>query len=141
MGDPTVTAPTDVLGMGTIIALLAIAVTYWLLQNSQLRKALKSRCQPHTIQCVEKETEKKWGDPALTTLTVLGLDSNQITDVTPLQHLTALTQLDLDSNRITDVTPLQHLTVLTHLCLHENQITAADPTVVELKSRGVSVIL
>ena len=74
-----------------------------------------------TIQCVEKQTKKKWGDPALTALTELRLDSgwNQITDVTPLQHLTALTQLDLQSN----------------------QITAADPTVVELKSRGVTVSL
>ena len=138
MGGPTVTAPPEVLGMGTIIALLAIAVTYWLLQNSQLRKALKSRCQPHTIQRVEKNTRKKWGDPALTALTVLPLSSNQITDVTPLQHLTALTELYLSQNQITDVTPLQHLTALTYLELN-NQITAADPTVVELKSRGVDV--
>ena len=119
MGDPTVTAPTDVLGMGTIIALLAIAVTYWLLQNSQLRKALKSRCQPHTIQCVEKETEKKWGDPVLTALTRLSLYQNQIADIGPLQHLTALTELNLQ----------------------ENQIADTDPTVVLLKSRGCSVRL
>ena len=71
-----------------------------------------------TIQCVEKRTKKKWGDPALTALTKLELGGNQITDVTPLQHLTALTRLDLS----------------------ENQITAADPTVVELKSRGVRVL-
>ena len=37
MGDPTVTAPTAVLGMGTIIALLAIAVTYWLLLQNKVR--------------------------------------------------------------------------------------------------------
>ena len=36
-GDPTVTAPTAVLGMGTIIALLAITVTYWLLFQNKVR--------------------------------------------------------------------------------------------------------
>ena len=37
-GDPTVTAPTAVLGMGMpIIALLAIAVTYWLLLQNKVR--------------------------------------------------------------------------------------------------------
>jgi len=75
--------------------------------------------QLHTIQCVEKKTEKKWGDPALTALTVLRLGENWITDVTPLQHLTALTVLGLALS----------------------QITAADPTVVELESRGVMVII
>ena len=103
-----------------------------------------------TIQCVEKKTKRPralgglgslWGDPALTTLTSLALWRNQITDVTPLQHLIALTRLGLESNQITDVTPLQHLTALTTLVLDFNQITDADPTVVELKSRGVTVYL
>ena len=85
--------------------------------------------QLRTIRCVEKTTKKKWkwGDPALTALTELGLSGNQITDVTPLQHLTALTKLYLDKNQIADIGPLQHLTALTRLYLQENQIADIGP--------------
>eukprot|EP01051_Picozoa_sp_SAG22_P027215 SAG22_NODE_8996_length_615_cov_7.877907_1_plen_179_part_01 len=71
----------------------------------------------HTIQCVEKKTKKKWGDPALTSLTWLDLNRNQITDIAPLSALTSLTELDLSSNQITDLAPLSALTSLTYLYL------------------------
>eukprot|EP01051_Picozoa_sp_SAG22_P010413 SAG22_NODE_937_length_6418_cov_124.858680_5_plen_379_part_00 len=81
----------------------------------------------HTIQCVEKQTGKKWGDPALTSLTRLGLAGNQIADIAPLAALTSLTHLYLHNNQIADIAPLAALTSLTHLYLHNNQITDIAP--------------
>eukprot|EP01051_Picozoa_sp_SAG22_P010626 SAG22_NODE_965_length_6268_cov_30.435403_4_plen_131_part_00 len=45
-------------------------------------KELSPRAKPiaHTIQCIEKKTKKKWGHPALTSLTELILTWNQITN-------------------------------------------------------------
>eukprot|EP01051_Picozoa_sp_SAG22_P005997 SAG22_NODE_376_length_11537_cov_29.420353_5_plen_399_part_00 len=119
--------------------------------------------QLHTIQCIEKETKKKWGDPALTSLTRLWIDNNQIADIAPLSALTSLTSLQLGGNQITDIAPLSSLTSLTILNLQSNQITDitplsaltsltslglrnnpgkfsnSDETVVLLKSRGCRV--
>eukprot|EP01051_Picozoa_sp_SAG22_P021900 SAG22_NODE_5024_length_1104_cov_36.069652_2_plen_234_part_00 len=92
-------------------------------------KELTPRAKPiaHTIQRVEKMTKKKWGTPALTSLTELDLESNQITDIAPLSALTSLTELDLESNQITDIAPLSALTSLTTLWLEKNQITDIAP--------------
>src|SRR4028119_1331572 len=59
----------------------------------------------------------------LSNLTELNLNSNEITDITPLSALTNLTDLNLDWNEITDITPLSALTNLTDLNLSGNQIT------------------
>eukprot|EP01051_Picozoa_sp_SAG22_P013293 SAG22_NODE_1470_length_4346_cov_26.858724_2_plen_190_part_00 len=78
----------------------------------------------HTIKSVEKFvsltsrsiswayvfTKKKWGDPAMTSLTTLSLRNSQITDLTPLSALTSLNKLHLTSNQITDLAPLSALT-------------------------------
>eukprot|EP01051_Picozoa_sp_SAG22_P024297 SAG22_NODE_6672_length_824_cov_4.542069_2_plen_216_part_00 len=90
---------------------------------------LSPRAKPiaHTIQCVEKRQRKKWGDPALTSLTWLSLNNNQITDLAPLSALTSLTALDLNGNQITDIAPLSALTSLTSLNLNNNQITDIAP--------------
>ena len=53
----------------------------------------------------------------LTNLTYLYLTDNDITDITPLSGLTSLEWLDLDRNRLTDLTPLSGLTSLTWLNL------------------------
>eukprot|EP01051_Picozoa_sp_SAG22_P004974 SAG22_NODE_283_length_13027_cov_25.568535_5_plen_248_part_00 len=88
----------------------------------------------HTIQCVEKITKyvgwdpaKKWGDPALTSLTKLDLRNNYITDIAPLSALTSLTTLYLHNNQIADLAPLSALTSLTDLYLRANQITDIAP--------------
>eukprot|EP01051_Picozoa_sp_SAG22_P018877 SAG22_NODE_3312_length_1786_cov_2.332543_2_plen_213_part_00 len=92
-------------------------------------KELSPRAKPIalTIKCVQKSTWKKWGDPALTSLTRLNLFNNQITDIAPLSALTSLTTLYLNSNKITDITPLSALTSLTELDLQSNQITDLAP--------------
>jgi internalin A len=59
--------------------------------------------------------------------TVLWLQGNQITDLTPLSKLTNLQHLDLDNNQITDLTPLSGLTNLQILDLSNNQITDLTP--------------
>ena len=56
----------------------------------------------------------------LTNLTELSLDSNNITDISPLAELANLTELSLDSNNITDISPLAGLANLTELSLRGN---------------------
>ena len=63
----------------------------------------------------------------LTQLATLLLSNNRITDVTPLAALTQLTLLYLADNRITDVSPLADLTRLTALNLSSNRITDVSP--------------
>jgi hypothetical protein len=59
-------------------------------------------------------------------LHTLGMWSNQISDLTPLQNLTQLTTLSLYNNQVSDIAPLQNLAELTWLELTNNQIS--DPT-------------
>ena len=59
----------------------------------------------------------------LTSLQVLRLVGNSLTDISPLSGLKSLTRLELVSNQITDISPLSGLTRLTHLFLNENSIT------------------
>ena len=87
--------------------------------KGHIERLEKRTAHLHTIHCIEKQTKKKWGDPALTALTELYLNQNQIADIGPLQHLTALTDL----------------------WLQENQIADTDPAVVLLRTRGVTVYL
>ena len=59
----------------------------------------------------------------LTNLTELRLGGNSITDVSALSNLTNLTDLSLSSNSITDVSALSSLTNLTRLVLGGNSIS------------------
>ena len=63
----------------------------------------------------------------LTQLKTLWLSSNGITDVSPLAELMQLTVLYLEDNRITDVSPLAGLTQLAVLNLSNNGITDVSP--------------
>ena len=63
----------------------------------------------------------------LTELTTLNLEDNDITDITPLEELIALTRLELAANKIADLTPLGYLLQLTTLNLRENQIDDLTP--------------
>jgi hypothetical protein len=60
-------------------------------------------------------------------ITVLGLDNNNITDLTPLAGLTNLTYLYLNDNNISDLSPLAGLTNLEVLWLDNNNITDLTP--------------
>jgi hypothetical protein len=62
-----------------------------------------------------------------TSLTVLDLRYNQISDLSPLSGLTSLTGLILESNQISDLSPLSGLTSLTVLALDWNQISDLSP--------------
>ncbi|MBN2824982.1 MAG: leucine-rich repeat domain-containing protein, partial [Campylobacterales bacterium] len=57
----------------------------------------------------------------------MNLNSNQITDITPLKDLKNLTALNLESNKIADITPLKDLKKLTELYLSDNPITDITP--------------
>ena len=63
----------------------------------------------------------------LTHLQLLILDNNSISDVAPLSNLTSLEVLSLDSNSISDVTPLSNLTSLEALHLDSNSISDVTP--------------
>ncbi|MDH4269752.1 MAG: leucine-rich repeat domain-containing protein [Dehalococcoidia bacterium] len=58
----------------------------------------------------------------LSSLTDLYLGWNQISDISRLGNLTSLTLLRLDSNQISDISPLANLSSLTNLYLGSNKI-------------------
>ena len=62
------------------------------------------------------------GIEAWNTLIIVGLEENQISDLTPLAGLTSLTGINLWDNEIEDLSPLAGLDNLTHLSLHNNDI-------------------
>lgn len=59
----------------------------------------------------------------LTNLTYLSMQSNKITDLTPLANLVNLRNVDLEWNQISDITPLTNITNLSTLRLSNNKIT------------------
>ena len=63
----------------------------------------------------------------LTGLIKLKLAGNGISDVSPLSNLTGLTELDTQSNSISNVSPLSNLTRLASLDLELNSISDASP--------------
>ena len=65
----------------------------------------------------------------LTNLTDLRLWRNKISDISPVQGLTNLTFLGLGGNQISDISPLTGLTNLTALYLWDNQISDVSPLV------------
>ncbi|MCY4604904.1 MAG: T9SS type A sorting domain-containing protein [Gemmatimonadetes bacterium] len=80
----------------------------------------------------------------LTNLTGLWLEANSIADVSPLAGLTNLTGLWLYANNIADVSPLAGLTNLTGLWLYANSIADVSPlaglTRLEIMSLGTNSI-
>ena len=64
---------------------------------------------------------------ALSNLTTLYLNDNQIVDVSPLAGLTKLMFLFLGYNQIVDVRPLAALSNLMRLYLNDNQIVDLQP--------------
>ncbi|MCG8624393.1 MAG: leucine-rich repeat domain-containing protein, partial [Proteobacteria bacterium] len=77
----------------------------------------------------------------LTNLTELILDTNSISDISPLANLTNLTSLNLGFNSISDISPLANLTNLTSLDLERNPLNypAIHTHIPALESKGVSV--
>ena len=63
----------------------------------------------------------------LTGLLVLLLWNNQISDLKPLKNLTSLKRLYLSYNQISDLKPLKNLTSLEELSLTSNQISDLSP--------------
>ena len=63
----------------------------------------------------------------LTHLTYLHLGRNIISDITPLSNLTNLTTLELDDNIISNLSPLSNLTNLIYLRLDANIISNLSP--------------
>ena len=63
----------------------------------------------------------------LTNVNDLWLNQNQITDVSPLSSLINLNKLWLDQNQIIDISPLSYVTNLMGLGLNQNQIVDISP--------------
>jgi Leucine-rich repeat (LRR) protein/GTPase SAR1 family protein len=64
---------------------------------------------------------------ALTNLTQLYFNSNQVSDISTLSALTNLTQLNFRSNHVSDISPLSALTNLTQLYFNSNQVSDISP--------------
>ena len=75
---------------------------------------------------------------ALSNLTTLYLNDNQIVDVSPLAGLTKLMFLFLGYNQIVDVRPLAALSNLMRLYLNDNQIVDLQP-LLKLLEKGLSI--
>ena len=81
-----------------------------------------------TLSASEASIRNLKGLEYATLLTNLSLGTNQIQDLTPLQHLRSLTELILWKNeKIVDLTPLQNLTNLRRLALDINEIRDLTP--------------
>ena len=65
----------------------------------------------------------------LTNLSILLLDHNSISDLSPLAGLTKLTYLELGNNSISDISPVSGLNNLTELVLWDNSISDLSPLV------------
>ncbi|MCS6930230.1 MAG: leucine-rich repeat domain-containing protein [Saprospiraceae bacterium] len=74
----------------------------------------------------------------LAQLQQLNCSWSQISDLSPLQHLAQLQQLNCSSNQISDLSPLQHLAQLQQLDCSENQISDLSP-VQSLVEKGLQV--
>ncbi len=68
------------------------------------------------------------------------VNSNSITDITPLSGLANLTNLDLSDNSITDITPLSGMTSLGRLYLYTNSISDISPLVANTGLGGEDVV-
>jgi Leucine-rich repeat (LRR) protein len=75
----------------------------------------------------DKRVTDLTGLEAFKNLTVIDLDSNDISDLTPLAGLTGLTVLSLHANNISDLTALSGLTHLRHLGLVDNPVSDLTP--------------
>ncbi len=65
----------------------------------------------------------------LTNLTFLGLSDNSISDISPVAELNNLTSLSLGNNNISDISPVAGLNNLTSLLLWDNSISDISPLV------------
>ena len=63
----------------------------------------------------------------LTNLTLIFISYNNISDISPLANLTALTSLLISDNNISDISPLANLTALTSLDISHNDISDISP--------------
>ena len=79
-----------------------------------------------TLDLGDNDIEDATAIGTLTSLKVLRLDGNRVTDVSPLAGLTALTVLDLGDNDIEDIAPLGRLSLI-ELMLNDNRVTDASP--------------
>ncbi|MEG4291571.1 leucine-rich repeat domain-containing protein, partial [Microcoleus sp. D2B6] len=97
----------------------------WCRQKADLSPEAK-----RTVEVLLQKAETTECDAAnlkLSSLTVLVLDNNQISDIKPLESLANLTFLNLIANQINDIKPLESLTSLTVLFLDNNQISDIKP--------------
>ena len=91
--------------------------------TGELTKADLEKVTHHSLRA-KKLTEVPKGLEKLTQLTILGLGSNKLTDVSGLEKLTQLKVLALGSNQLTEVPKgLEKLTQLTYLTLSNNELT------------------
>ena len=79
----------------------------------------------------------------LTNLTGLWLDGNNITDISAVEGLINLTRLELDGNNITDLSPLVENTELKWVYVNENPLNSLsiNTHIPVLQSRRVRVIV
>ncbi len=85
---------------------------------------------PNLEAAIRQAINKPTGDiyqSDLVGLTSLAAESDNITNLTGLEHCTSLTTLDLDNNQTSDISSLSGLTSLTFLLLENNGIGDISP--------------
>ena len=82
---------------------------------------------PNLRAVIEESLDKASGDPITTSdmagLTLLNVNTSNVSDLTGLEHAINLTRLYLSYNSISDITSLSGLTNLTQLSLSHNSIS------------------
>ncbi len=99
--------------------------TDWCLNQEKLTADAK-----HTVKVLLEQAQTQncqQANEKLTSLSVLSLSNNQISDIKPLQYLSQLRTLNLGENQISDIKPLQSLSQLRTLSLYNNQISDIKP--------------
>jgi Leucine-rich repeat (LRR) protein len=79
------------------------------------------------------------GIEACENLRWVDLDTNRISDITPLAKLAHLEYLNLDTNEITDITPLSGLLSLQRVSLFDNQVNSISALVTNAENGGLGI--
>ncbi|MDR1700467.1 MAG: leucine-rich repeat domain-containing protein [Lachnoclostridium sp.] len=79
------------------------------------------------ITCNLKDIEFLSGCQNLTPQSYIGLENNQIVDITPMSHIRKLDTIDLTNNQIKDIEPLSGLKSIKELSLFGNPIKDIRP--------------
>ncbi len=122
------------------------------ISHDELRYTVRFGDREYTSDCEELDAAWTYADDLtgledFTSLRILKLNGNRITDLSPLRELSKLEELWLNSGTVSDLAPLSGLNKLTTLMLQDNAVKNLTPLVgcsslkkLDLSGNGLSDI-